>query len=155
VLLFLACEVTGTPTTADVAEVVAKIVRELGHPALARAFTEGGKRAHRKPEAAPAMADFLLRLAPLDAPSAVGKKCLSEYSLHIVFSRDLAAAHRDGLVTLTGLEGPLDLAACVLRPRGDDLLEALIEARGLTSGWVAVDGPEYWLNGETTAQQFV
>ncbi|MGL4553322.1 MAG: ATP cone domain-containing protein, partial [Gemmataceae bacterium] len=43
---FLATDADGTPSAADVAEVVARTVRELGQPALARAYEE------RRPEAA-------------------------------------------------------------------------------------------------------
>ncbi len=46
VVHFLAAECEGTPTTAEVAEAVARTVRELGQPALARAYEE------RRPAAA-------------------------------------------------------------------------------------------------------
>src|SRR5260370_39682446 len=45
VVHFLAADLDGeAPTTALIAETVVKVVRELGHPALAKAFAEGAER---------------------------------------------------------------------------------------------------------------
>src|SRR5947209_12433121 len=42
ILHFLSAEVGGgVPSTRQIAEIVVKVVRELGHPRLAQAFTEG------------------------------------------------------------------------------------------------------------------
>jgi hypothetical protein len=50
VVHFLADEAAGaTPTTQQIAELVAKVVRELGQPALAAAFTEHGLQRRREP----------------------------------------------------------------------------------------------------------
>jgi hypothetical protein len=73
--------------------------------------------------------------------------CLREFALRHVFARDLVAAQGDGLLTLTGLEAPLELAGCVLippqRPSPTGIIEALEEARGVAGDVVAIDGPEY------------
>src|SRR5262245_5854834 len=50
VLHFLAAEAGGTPpTTSQIAELVVKVVRELGHPALARALEDGQKQKADRP----------------------------------------------------------------------------------------------------------
>ena len=50
VLHFLAAEVdVDVPTTAQIAEIVAKVVRELGQPSLAQGFLERERRQHREP----------------------------------------------------------------------------------------------------------
>jgi hypothetical protein len=122
VLHFLALEAgAGIPTTALVGELVVKVVRELGQPALAQVFAAGSRekvKANRSTQptatgAAPG-GQVMLAFSASDSPGRVVRECLRAYSLHAVFARDLAAAHRDGLLTLTGLESPLQLAACVL-----------------------------------------
>src|SRR2546425_10785393 len=51
VLHFLAAESDGThPTTAQVHDLIVKVVRELGQPALARAFAEGQIRKNATPK---------------------------------------------------------------------------------------------------------
>ena len=88
--------------------------------------------------------------AALGTPAAVVRRSLEDYSLEKVYSRDLAAAHGNGLLVLTGLEAPRELAAAVLTPpepsatlQALQLLEAILEARGGVAGWLAFDGAEY------------
>jgi hypothetical protein len=45
VLHFIGLEPDGPPTTSDLAEMVAKVVRELGYPAIARVYEENVKAA--------------------------------------------------------------------------------------------------------------
>jgi hypothetical protein len=159
VVHFLVHDGEGTvPTTAQVAELTIKVVRELGQPALAQAFAEGA--AHRgvvpkraapdgtAPADLPAPAELVLRL-PADAPlPKVLEECRRRYTLRNVFARDLAAAHGDGLLTLTGLETPYELAGCVLGETAADgpaLAEALEAAAGLAGGTMALDSPEHAL----------
>ena len=160
VLHFLTAESEGAvPTTAQVAELTVKVVRELGQPGLAQAFADCAHRrraAGREPAAeAPAAppAEVVVRL-PADAPlPELVQDCVRQYALRRVFARDLVAAHGDGLLTLTGLEAPLELAGCVLATPeavpavggGPGLVEALEETRRLAGGFVALDGPEYAL----------
>ncbi len=151
VLHFLAAEVDGTiPTTSQIAETVVKIVRELGQPALAQTFADFQRPA--VPPALPVGSVSAARKAPLAVPfsphdsfAAVLQTAARTYSLNAVFSRDLAAAHADGLITLTGLETPLHLAGGLLDPGRDSLPEALEQARRWVGGLLAIDGPEYHL----------
>jgi hypothetical protein len=74
-----------------------------------------------------------------------------------VFARDLAAVHRDGLITVTGLEEPCELAACVLgapvaNPAEDGPLAAVEKARRFAGRFVVLDGPEYLLCEARSAQ---
>jgi hypothetical protein len=102
VLHFLADENNGTiPTTAEIAEVVVKTVRELGQPDLAQIFAS---HTARQPEPA--------------EPSAG------------VFARNLTAAQDDGLITLTGLDAPDLLAALVLRSFEPAVFEEARQAVG-------------------------
>jgi hypothetical protein len=156
VLHFLIAEAAGSvPTTAQAAEVTAKVVRELGHPALARAYEAGRQTSVRK-RAAP-LPGVAFQFAPTDPPDLVAAACLREYSRHVVFSRDLVSAQADGLLTLAGLDAPLGLAGCVLTPpsgtpRG--LVERLAEARPLAGAFVALDGPDHTLGRQAGAANF-
>jgi hypothetical protein len=161
ILHFLAGEADGsTPTTAQVAELVVKVVRELGHPALAHtyaAFAEERSPAEQTPSRAalipsstPTPLEQISRW--IDAgtsPMAVGRSaadaCLRDYALQHVFSRDLAAAHRDGLLVLADLEHPLELAASVLGlpTTLDRWFETIEETRTFTGNLLAIDAPEY------------
>jgi hypothetical protein len=89
--------------------------------------------------------------------------CVRSYSLQAVFTRDLVAAQSDGLLTLTGLGSPGELAGCVLGAparSGDDLVAAVEDLRRFAGHFLALDGPEYLLAGsgrtqETDARDFV
>ncbi len=53
VLHFLAAELDeAPPTTGQIAETVAKVVRELGHPALSQAIVDRARRKQQQPSAA-------------------------------------------------------------------------------------------------------
>ncbi|MBV9123149.1 MAG: hypothetical protein JO112_07320 [Planctomycetes bacterium] len=168
VLHFLSAEADHDPlTTTQVADLVIKVVRELGQPALSQVFEEfGRRRALTGPKSAPCESKqavagpdqaILQEIASLlDNPSAAsdprgllwrtGEVSLGSYALREVFARDLVAAHQDGLLTLPGREAPLELAALVLgqeEPRRKELVETLEEARRWAGNLVALDGPEY------------
>jgi len=179
ILHFLSVEVTDVaPTTAQIAEFVIKIVRELGQPALARAYADANlhrQRAtappHEKetqtaaapapdtsavasppPGAGPALPELASWVAGAVAPGQLawraGAAALRQYSLREIFTRDLVKAHDDGLLTLTGLETPLELAGYVLgspRALGAELWTAIEEARAITGTLLTLDGPEYLL----------
>src|SRR5262249_31742639 len=92
----------------------------------------------------PPVGDVAYHFSTLDAPAAVVRGCLREYTLQAVFSRDLQAAQRDGLLTLGGLTAPLEVSGCVLGPpTSGGVTEALHQARALAGGTVALDGPEH------------
>jgi hypothetical protein len=166
ILHFLAADADGsTPTTAQIGDLVVKVIRELGQPALAAAFAEGNRKkdkGKRKEglgvtegveggaKEVRAASAFLFSLFPGEDPRALVRRAagasLRDYSLREVFTRDLVAAQSDGLLTLTGLEAPLELAGCVLAPAPTGgVVEAVEEARGLAGGFLVVDGPEYVL----------
>ena len=79
-----------------------------------------------------------------------------------IFARDLVAAQAAGLLTLGGLDTPLELGAGVLgitAPDESDLVAALEAARSLAGEYLALDGPEYWVSrpgmSKDAAQRFV
>src|SRR5260221_9356899 len=147
VVHFLCEEATARPpTTIELAELVVKVVRELGQPDLARCFEDcvpsepgGPVEQVRMDAVAP---PHVLTRAAASIP-------LSEISLAEVFPRNLVSAHREGLLTLTGLEHPFELAGSVLSPAigpaGQGIREALESARESTGSFVAIDGPDYAL----------
>jgi hypothetical protein len=141
---FLAHDGDAVPTTEQIADVVARAVRELGHPALAAAFAA---RRGRRDRAAP---ELVCRF-PTDADlAAVRAGCARQFARQAVFARDLIAAADAGLLALAGLDEPAALAGHVLNglaPASGQggLLEALAEARAVTAGTVALDGPEHLL----------
>jgi hypothetical protein len=127
VVHFLSEESSGaTITTQQIAEVVVKTVRELGHPALAEAFS-------RRPSRPP-------------SPGAAA----GQSTLHSVYSRDLVSLHNDGLLILTGLEAPCELAGFLLAPQPAEagtasLLAAVRRARPQTGEQLVLDSPEHGL----------
>jgi hypothetical protein len=166
VVHFLADENDGTPpTTAQLAELVVKVVRELGQPALAETFAEFARRREQtrlpgtpqgNPQDEPPQGPPVPRSPgplvtlsfPAGAPLAdVLAACTRGYTLQAVFTRDLVAAQDAGLITLTGLETPDRLAGCVLGPpvSGGDLTAAVEEAHRRAGSFVALDAPEHWL----------
>jgi len=146
---FLAQETTDQPpTTSDLAEVITKVVREMGHPALAQSFA---MRTRSDPDRSmpPAAIDGVA--PPHVLTKAAASIPLSEISLTEVFPRNLVAAHREGILTLTGLEHPFELAgtvinrACDQSRSGMGIHEAIEAAREYTGNFVAIDGPDYAL----------
>jgi hypothetical protein len=177
VVHFLAEEGCGeTLGTTEIAELVVKVVRELGQPALAEAFATFGERRQRaSPPAAaggkgqkhtePAEQEIVLRFAADTPLSAVQAACAREYTLRNVFTRDLVAAQADGLLTLTGLASPGELESCVRGPRAAPLpatagIAAGVEAvRHVAGRCVVLDGPEHELarageGGELAVREF-
>src|SRR5665213_429857 len=154
VVHFLTEETDGvTPTTSQIAELVGKVVRELGQPALAATFAEYGAqrdRGKRSPADVSAGEEVVLRFAVGKPLEKVLSVCVTAYTLQTVFARDLVAAQGDGLLTLTGLEAPYELAGCVLGPpvanvAEDGVLAAVEKARRFAGGFLALDAPEHLL----------
>jgi hypothetical protein len=167
ILHFLAAEAgVAIPTTGQIADTVTKVVRELGQPALAQAFAQGQTRkaelaGHETPSAArsalpaqagPSMAELSRWVEETPAPAMLTWRtsgaCLRAFSLRNVFTRDLVGAQSQGLLTLAGLEAPLELAGCVLGPLGSPslgMIEAVEGARAIAGDVVAIDNPEYTL----------
>jgi hypothetical protein len=155
ILHFLAGEIENPiPTTAQLAEVVTKVVRELGQPLLAQRVADFARERARRPspkvvgDSARKKAEFICRFSPSDSPAAIVRSCLRTYGLQAVYSRDLIAAHAEGLLTLTGLESPLQLNAALLEPVGnpESTISEAVERAAQTAGLVlAVDGLEHSL----------
>ncbi|MCI0376312.1 MAG: hypothetical protein L0215_01765 [Gemmataceae bacterium] len=117
VLHFLPSEIDGVQlSTAHIAELIVKVVRELGHPDVANAFgARQERRAAHDPRAPkPSRAPLTLSFSVEASLGAVVKNCASAYSLQVVYARDIAAAHEEGMLTLGGLEHPDLLTAVVV-----------------------------------------
>lgn len=163
-LFFLGEESTGhIPSTSAIAEVVAKVVRELGHPGLAKVFLSKREKVVSETKNP---ADQLFPITSGDSPATVIRKSLSSFSLNTIFSRDLVAAQEDGWITLHGLSAPLELFAGLVDlptdfPTGRInsphfnfpeeknfwLIHALENTRSVVGGVAAFDGPEHILGG--------
>ena len=102
------------PTTAHIAELVIKVVRELGQPALAHTFAEQRQRRRPAPGPMPAQRLGQVAFSLHEGPQGVAQQCLRAYSLQAIFSPDLAAAQQEGLLVLGGLDSPATLAAAVV-----------------------------------------
>jgi hypothetical protein len=164
VVYFLTRECEGrTPTTADIEEVVVKAVRELGHPALAKAFEEHARRRQAVPPTERRASTAAERTVSVPyRPGAVLDEvlaaCARTWTLQEVFTRDLVAAAEEGLLLLEDLDIPDRLVGCVLGPpEGDsrDLETALAESARVAGRLVAVDGLEHWLSGADQAEPVV
>jgi hypothetical protein len=167
VLLFLMRDLAGqTPASAQIAELVTKVVRELGHPVVARAFAEfavARGRAARKASARYGdpltgdsagsvlgpTADQIASWLDKNATEAgvidqAGRRALEQFSLSRVFSRDVVAAAQEGFVLLGGLASPRRLQAVVLPgPLRAGILESIEEARQLAGDLIVWDSPEF------------
>jgi hypothetical protein len=146
VVHFLAEETEGTtPTTDQIHEVVVKVLRELQQPALAEAY-EARARARRSNQHAPEKEHDQVEQKPSrsDASEAEGECLLRGYRLQPVYTRDLGAAHQDGIIALAGLETPDELAASLVGPihRIEELLPRLEEAASVTGQRLALAGIE-------------
>src|SRR5262245_57501327 len=148
VVHFLSEETHGDlPDNAQLNEMVAKVVRELGQPALARQFEELSRRpvAATAPGVADRFREFLEEASPPYVLSHVAaSEKLTEFSVSYVFPKNLLAAHHDGLLTMWGLDHPLELTGSVLKA-DEGLLEALELAAEHTGGFLAIDAPEFAL----------
>ncbi len=153
VLHFLAAEIEAeAPHTSQIAELVTKVIRELGQPALAQAYAEGQKRRHQEAPAdvsnvKAARPECTLSFSIHDSPQTVACRCLTEYSLQAVFGRDLAAAHEEGLLSLTALEYPDELARFLMQP--GDGSNGWLRFLTVPARTVIFDSPEYSLTEET------
>ncbi|MBI2805053.1 MAG: hypothetical protein HYX68_08730 [Planctomycetes bacterium] len=109
VLHFLAQEAWPTvPTAGEISDLVEKIVREVGHPELARRYAQMQAAAS---ESATKEDPGLTKATPIGRYLA---NCLESYAHQIVYSPDVSAAAREGLVRLGGMDAPAALASLVL-----------------------------------------
>ena len=149
VLHFLCAELNGAiPQTGQVAEMTIKIVRELGQAGIAQAYADFSKKRFQQPSRKKQEAPLestqvsvgskihlelpnVASLASLDNYSlvrGVAGISLMDFSLEEIFTRDIAAAHRDGLITLTGLETPFEMQGGILQGASRRLSFALEDA---------------------------
>jgi len=149
VLHFLSIDREGTTTTGqEIAEIAEKIVRELGHPALARAYRERSVpgRPVREPQHKKSWPNWLQTQKPASRiRQEAASETLSAFSLAEVYPADLVSAHREGLLSIGGLASPMELAGICAHLPFDGLQESLRENCNLASQFIAVDGPEYEL----------
>lgn len=153
VLYFLGRENAGSIVpAAHIGELATKVVRELGHPRLAQALA--AEQATRLKTH-----DRGLRLQFPAAASLeeVTRGCRADYSLANIYGRDLAAAHREGLLQIFGLEQPRTLLGrvCELGIEGsrrdsaqglaDFCWQALCRSSHEAGGFTVIDGIEYLL----------
>ena len=123
-------------STVQIAEQIEKIVREIGQPSLARRYAKLQKQ--MKTVHDPALKR--ITIACSDSPECFVKDCLEAYALEALFSRDVAAAIREGLLHVGGLVAPAAMASLVLEtPRLAEL-----------PWWLALDdwrtcGGELWI----------
>lgn len=151
VLHFLADEADNRiATTAQVAETVVKVVRELGHPALAQAYAAGAQQKTKATVPPRTIADVPYAVEVGTDPQARERRAaaamMREFALREVFARELVSAHDEGLLTLAGLEAPLELSGWLMGPPGRTAaFEAIETARRIAGGFLAIDGPEHVL----------
>lgn len=160
ILHFLAAEAeSNTVSSAEIRELVAKVVRELGQPALAQAYADYLPEPSSRAAGAPGNTVDLTALevhagdTALELAWRASAHFMRPYALTHVFERDLVAAHAQGLLTLGGLTAPFQLAACTLPPPNGaeaGLIEQIARAHDLAGCFIVLDGPEYFL-GEATA----
>ncbi len=142
VLHFLAIEKDDdTLTTAQIAEIVGKTVRELGQPALADAFISFAAA----PRVVKDTDNTIVLHAQRDvSPQVLFPNLVQEYTRQAIYSRQVLAAQSDGLLLLTGLETPGELEACTIG-LFESAADALADLRLYTGGCAVFDGPEYAL----------
>lgn len=164
VLHFLAQEFAGqAPTTGAVRELVAKVVRELGHPALALKYQEGkgqrsGRTGARNKSWGLEQVEWLARrmgerLAPgvVEPQRAVEVFLTSHFALSQVFTPDLLSVQADGLIDLGGVRSCRRMAAAVAPHQSDplDLIECMSGYRRATGDVLIFDSPELKLGAPT------
>ena len=148
VLHFLAADHDGSEIASkEIAETVIKVVRELGHPDLAKAF-EQGEVAESKPSRTtvekPLWPAWLQAHTPPNwIVHAAASVPLEALSLAHVFPPELVSAHVEGLIRLSDLATPLELSGLALPIPPDRILQAVHGARELAGEFLAIDGPEY------------
>jgi hypothetical protein len=137
------------PTTAQIAEQVVKVVRELGQPALAQAFAAG---AGRHPAAVPAVestrGNVEFTFSADQPPDEVVRQCLRTYTERAVVSRDLVSAEKAGLLRLAGMDTPRSLTRCVLGTHSETAIDThysseLTGACDVAGQGLVLDGPEW------------
>jgi ATP cone domain len=164
VLHFLGQEnAADTVATAQIAELVEKVVRELGQRELAQAYAQQlGADVEPSRPAKTVRDQGSFSFSVRNSPDEVVAECLRSYTLQAVFGRDLAAAHADELLVFSGLETPDLLEAVVIDPPRLEISDSpwmvgwsQVRAANRQATTLVVDNPELlmaaygpaWLEG--------
>lgn len=160
ILHFLALDFPGqSPTTEQIRELVSKVIREFGHPELARTYSDcrrtAASIARNRSSALSAIKGKAFAeevreelFAPIPASAAsLGNVVLEHFGPARVFKRDLLAAQADGLLVLGTPASSLALSAATVPVRKNPLEQlAEIDAYGrLTGDALIFDSPDYFL----------
>jgi len=140
VLHFLGLETEGdNPTTEQIAEIVAKVTRELGHPELARTFLA----ARDIPQEAPLETAGFAEIRPHENQSTARRA---------VFTRDLVSALESGLLELSDWESAEAIESMVVEPSrlghswGESLLDEIVRLRSEVARHFLLDSPDHLLS---------
>ena len=172
ILHFMGQEFAGqTPTTSAIADLVVKVVRELGQPALAQQYLSGktqriGRPHERSNTWGLKQVEWLTRKMSerLAATSHNPEEALEDYlAVHFrlaqVYAPDLLTLHADGLINLGGPRSCRLLSAAVLpfQPDPVDLIEAMAHYRQATGDVLILDSPDHslWAAGFRETTQLV
>jgi hypothetical protein len=170
ILHFMAQEFVGqNPPTSAIADLVVKVVRELGQPALAQQYLAGKtERISRPREQFNArglkQVEWLTRKMGerLAATSTHPGEALEDYlaahfRLGQVYAPDLLTLHADGLINLGGPRSCRLLTAALLPFQVDpvDLIEEMAQYRQATGDVLILDSPErrFWSVGSREPAQ--
>ncbi|HEV8062249.1 MAG TPA: ATP cone domain-containing protein [Gemmataceae bacterium] len=164
VLHFIGQEFAGQmPTTSAIADLVVKVVREFGHPALAQQFLTGKapspERTHQRTRTwGLKQVDWLARRMSARLATTVPnpKAALEDYlaahfAMSQVYAPDLLAAQADGLIHFGGHRSVQRLTATVVPHHSDplDLVESMAAYRRATGDALILEGPDrrLWSTG--------
>ena len=157
VLHFLGQEFSGQePPTSAIAELVVKVVRELGQPALAQKYLSGkAQRLSRVGERSKTwgreQVEWLTRkmserlaTTQRDPQQALEDYLAAHFGMSRVYAPDLLAVQADGLINLGGLRSCHRLGAALLPHESAllELIERMAEYRRATGDVLILDSPE-------------
>jgi hypothetical protein len=157
-LHFLADERVAEPLPVDeLVELVGKVIRELGQPALARAFQQNVGSRDLPAGSGPGLApDFAAdRPGAREVLRRAAASALTEFTHREILTPDLRAAEREGLLAFFDLATPLELAAVVVPTIGTNVTALLEAARDRAGLYVAFDSPYHVLPDAAAAVAWV
>jgi hypothetical protein len=151
ILPFLAERTTdGTVSTTETVEVAVAVLRELGHVALGLSFQEAvllEKNYRQTPPPILEREDAVTRAVQQrrsvsEMAWRMAKEAMAAFSLEEVYPPHVAAAHREGLLTLGQLPAVRELASAVLRWPERECLTWLQAQRTWVGEELVFDAPE-------------
>jgi len=151
----LAAEMQSPITIQELTDSVAKYVRELGHPAIARGYREQIRLPNKHDGSSIRPPHLWQIIDPNSGTREVHRRlaepALRELATSDVFPLDIVSMVRDGLMQLQGLEHPFELAGSVLgdglrtNTAGLGIASAFENTERHTGGFVVIDSPEHAL----------